>query len=271
MIFPNGGSPIFDFGVGSLIFFGAFGFGLIIGSFLNVCIYRLPGKGSLAWPSSHCPQCGHRILFRDNIPIVSYFLLKGHCRFCRVSISSRYPLVEFLTGLLFALVVSRYDLTPYTIFSFGFTAILIVATFIDLEHRIIPNGLNYFGMVLAGMGLIFSFMPISPVTGLIGFFLGGGIFFLVALASPILFKKEGMGGGDIKFIAFIGLFLGWQKVLVTIFLGSLFGAVLGVIMIAVGASKRGELIPFGPYLACAAFIVFLWGSEMIGWYLGMFL
>jgi leader peptidase (prepilin peptidase)/N-methyltransferase len=156
--------------------------------------------------------------------------------------------------MLFALVALRYNLTPYTFFSLCFTAILIVIAFIDLEHRIIPNVLNYLGIILAAIGLFFSFLPITPLAASIGFLLGGGIFYLAALVSPILFKKEGMGGGDIKLIAFIGLFLGWQKVFITIFLGSLIGAILGFGLIAAGVRKKKDLIPFGPYLSLAGFI-----------------
>jgi leader peptidase (prepilin peptidase)/N-methyltransferase len=243
-------------------------FGMVLGSFLNVCIVRLPAKESIVRPASHCPKCGGKIPVWDNIPVLSYIMLKGRCRFCKAPISPQYPLVEILTALLFALVFSRYGMSVYTLFAFAFTAILIVVTFIDLKHKIIPNILNYLGIILAGIGLVFSFLPISPVTGAIGFLLGGGFFYLAAVISPLLFKKEGMGGGDIKLIAFIGLFLGWRKVLLTIFLGSFIGAVLGIGMIAAGIREKKDLIPFGPYLSLAAFIALVQGDAIINWYLG---
>jgi leader peptidase (prepilin peptidase)/N-methyltransferase len=267
MINQEVAQEIFNLGGGTIVIVLSFFFGLILGSFLNVCIYRLPRKESLVWPSSHCPQCGFQIPAFDNIPIISYILLKGRCRSCQAPIPFRYPLIELLTGILFALVALRYHLTSYTFFSLCFTAILIVIAFIDLEHRIIPNILNYLGIILAAIGLLFSFLPTTPLEGSIGFLLGGGIFYLAAIVSPILFKKEGMGGGDIKLIAFIGLFLGWQKVLLTIFLGSLIGAILGLGLIATGVNKKKELIPFGPYLSLAGFIALMWGEGLIDWYL----
>ena len=267
MIDQNVAPTIFDFGVVTAVVGSVFIFGLIIGSFLNVCIYRLPRKESVAWPSSHCPLCGSAISALYNIPILSYILLKGRCRSCKSPISIRYPLVELLTGALFSLVVSRYHLSPYALISLAFTAILIVGSIIDIEHRIIPNILNYLGTILAGVGLIFSYLPITPVEGAVGFLAGGGFFYLAAVASPYLFKKEGMGGGDIKLIAFLGLYLGWKKVFLTIFLGSLIGAVTGIGLIALKVTEKKDLIPFGPYLSVAGFISLMWGNEIIDWYL----
>lgn len=267
MIDQNVAPAILDFGVVAAVIGCVFIFGLIIGSFLNVCIYRLPRKESIAWPSSHCPECGSSIPALYNVPILSYILLKGRCRSCEKPISIRYPLVELLSGALFSLVVYRYHLSPYALLSCVFTAILIVGSFIDIEHRIIPNILNYLGTILAGVGLVFSYLPITPVAGVIGFLAGGGFFYLAAIASPILFKKEGMGGGDIKLIAFLGLYLGWKKVFLTIFLGSFIGAVAGIGLIALKITEKKDLIPFGPYLSVAGFISLMWGTQIIDWYL----
>ena len=257
----------------------SFIFGSIVGSFLNVCIYRLPRGESIISPSSHCPSCQKALLWRDNIPFLSYILLKGRCRYCHQVISFRYFVVEFLTAILFLSLFLKFGLSWDMLIYLAFISSLIVATFTDFDHRIIPDVVTYPALVL---GLILSIVYpsmqrtihqwsnicASPGEGflasLIGALSGGLFLYATGVLGGKVFKKEAMGGGDVKLLAMIGAFLGWQLVALTIFLSALSGSLVGLVI----KLKKGEsYIPYGPYLALGAVISLLWGEGLINWYL----
>lgn len=244
--------------------------GSVIGSFLNVCIYRIPEGFSVATPASHCPQCQTAIRWYQNIPILSYLYLRGRCASCGVGISLRYPLVEGLTGALFVLVGVRlagsYAIPVYWLF----VAALVVITFIDFDHQIIPDVISLPGVVV-GFLLSFCVPWLSWQESLFGILLGGGSLYLVAKIYYLLTKVEGMGGGDVKLLAMIGAFLGWKAVLPVIFLGSLSGAMVGVPLMLIKRAGGKLAIPFGPFLALGAVIYLLFGQSLIGWYLSLVL
>lgn len=248
------------------IYIFSFLLGLTIGSFLNVCIYRIPEGKSILWPGSHCPNCRNKLRWYHNIPVLSYVLLKGRCSFCGTGISLRYPAVEVLTGTLFALVVSRFGLNPSALVYSFFVALLIVITFIDLDFQIIPDVLSLPGIVV---GFLCSFLiPWLPWSAsLLGIALGGGSLFLVAFTYKLLTKVDGMGGGDIKLLAMIGAFLGWKAILPVIFLSSAIGCLVGIPLMLRKGSGTKLAIPFGPFLALGAVIYLLYGGYLIQWYL----
>lgn len=241
-------------------------FGAIVGSFLNVCIFRLPNKESIIWPGSHCPHCKKPIKFYDNIPIISYLLLRGKCRQCHGSISFQYPLVEGITALSSLLLIMKFGLSLSYLIYFLFVAALIVVTVIDLYHQIIPDVISLPGI---GAGLLAS-LTVSQITftnSLLGILLGGGSLFLIATVYQWLFKREGMGGGDVKLLAMIGAFLGWKAVILTILLGSLVGSIIGIILMVSKGKDFKYAIPFGPFLSLGAVIALFYQNEIIFWYL----
>lgn len=240
-------------------------FGLIFGSFINVCIYRLPREESIVFPASHCPSCQTPIRPYENIPLLSFILLKGRCRSCRSPISWRYPLVEILHGCGFLYILARYGLSLPAIVYCLFLSSLIAVTFIDLSHRIIPDLITLPGMVL-GVITASTILPPGTIDSIVGLFLGGGLFYLVAVLSLAILKKEGMGGGDIKLIAMIGAFLGWKGMLLTIFLAACSGSVIGILLILIQGRNRAEPIPFGPFLALGAVISLFWENGLLRWY-----
>lgn len=248
-----------------------FTFAASIGSFLNVCIYRLPEGLSIVSPPSSCPSCETRIRGYDNIPILSYLILGGKCRGCGERISVKYPAVELLTALLGMALYARFGLTAdFFVYSL-FTSSLVVITFIDLKHQIIPDKISLPGIII---GFAASFiLATGPgwLNSLIGIGVGGGSLLAVALGYSWLTGKEGMGGGDIKLLAMMGAFLGWQAVIFIIMAASLSGSVIGVI--AVSLSGRGggakAKIPFGPFLALGALLYLFAGEILIGLYLSM--
>ena len=227
----------------------AFLFGSIIGSFLNVVILRLPDPAaSIAFPPSHCPKCNHSLSWYENIPILSYLFLRGRCGHCRTHISLQYPVVEFLTGLLAAAVVATFGFSVTTLGYFIFCAALVTIIWIDLHHQIIPDVISLPGIVL---GFFFSFVStfLSWQDSLIGLLAGGGIFYAVSYSYYLLRKQEGLGGGDIKLLAMLGAFLGWQSLIFIIFASSVTGTIVG--LFAMRSQKKGGAtrIPFGPFLA----------------------
>jgi leader peptidase (prepilin peptidase)/N-methyltransferase len=241
-------------------------FGLVIGSFLNVCIHRLPSSESIVHPRSRCPQCGHPIRIYDNVPVLSYLLLRGRCRDCGARISRRYPVVELLSGAFGAMAVARFGLGWQALLIYALIAAFLVVTFIDLDHRIIPDVITLPGIPI---GLAASFGPglISPLEALIGMLAGGGSLFLVAWGYQLITKREGMGGGDIKLLAMIGAFIGWKGVLFTMFTASLTGTLAGMALIF---RRRGDMklaVPFGPFLAVGAIAYLFLGPELISWYI----
>jgi len=248
--------------------FLAFVFGTIVGSFLNVCICRMPKDESIVSPPSHCPSCNYRIRWYDNIPIASYLLLRGKCRGCGAGISLQYPLVELLNGILTLLLFLRFGPTLSFVALFLFSSGLVVITFIDIEHQIIPDEISLPGIVL---GFIFSFfLPWQNwVNSLAGILLGGGSLLLVAYTYHCLTGKEGMGGGDIKLLAMMGAFLGWKAIPFIIFASSLVGSVVGVSMMLIQKKDSKLAIPFGPYLAFGALLYVFYGRQLIHWYLSL--
>ncbi len=234
----------------SLFLLGAaFLFGTIIGSFLNVVILRLPDPGtSIVFPSSHCPKCKNTLSWYENIPILSYLVLGGKCRHCKVSISPQYPIVELLTGLLAVAVIANFGLSLTALGFFLFCAALVTIIWIDLHHQIIPDVISLPGIIF---GFAFSFVSffVTWQESLIGLLAGGGIFYAVSYSYYLLRRQEGLGGGDIKLLAMLGAFLGWQSLLFIIFTSSVTGTVAG--LFAMRSQKKGGAtrIPFGPFLA----------------------
>lgn len=241
-------------------------FGAIVGSFLNVCIFRLPKEESIVWPGSHCPHCNNPIKFYDNIPLVSYILLKGKCRHCHSPISFQYPLIEAITAFTSLILFMKFGPSLSYLFYFLFVAALIVITVIDLYHQIIPDVISLPGI---GVGLLASLMvpQITFFNSLLGILLGGGSLFLVATLYQWLFKREGMGGGDVKLLAMIGAFMGWKAVILTIFLSSLIGSITGIIIMLMKGKDFKYAIPFGPFLSLGAVIALFYGSSLMDWYL----
>jgi len=240
--------------------------GTAIGSFLNVCIRRIPAGESVVSPPSHCPQCGVRIRGRDNVPVVSYLVLRGRCRSCAAPIPGRYPLVELLTGILFTLLLYRFGLTARFAVAAGLTAALIVVSFVDLDEQIIPDVISLPGIAV---GVLLSVVGHGPplLDSAIGALLGGGLLYAVAAAYHALTGREGMGGGDIKLLAMIGAFLGWRGVLLTVFLGSFTGAVVGLLLMRARGADARLPIPFGPFLALGAVCALVFGDQLVAWYL----
>jgi leader peptidase (prepilin peptidase)/N-methyltransferase len=245
-----------------------FFFGACIGSFLNVCIYRIPAGLSIVHPPSRCPQCETQIRWWQNIPMASWLFLRGKCSVCKAKISVRYLLVEILTGLLFLRIFTLFSLHPATLVFWIFAAALVTLTFIDLDHQIIPDVISLPGILLGFASV--SLTPLSWSNSLFGILLGGGSLWLIAIIYELLTKNEGMGGGDIKLLAMIGAFLGWKAILPVIFISSCIGTLVGVpLMLRQGGS--GKLaIPFGPFLSAAALIWLFWGGQLLRWYLGLF-
>ncbi len=254
--------------------------GAIIGSFLNVCIYRMPYGKSVVWPGSHCPLCEKRIPWYDNIPFIGYLLLKGKCRFCKKVISPVYLLVELITALMFTAFLSYYGLT-YNFFVFvTFTCLLIISTFVDIKHRIIPDEVSLGGIVLGfilnsirGVHLqpfSINFRPM--ISSALGIVIGGAIIYLTGILFDLVYFKllkrppiqgetESMGGGDVKLLAMIGAFVGWPAAVLTFFIAPFFGAIIGIANLII---KKDHTIPYGPFLALAALITLFWGDRIIG-------
>lgn len=240
--------------------------GLIVGSFLNVCIWRIPRGESIVLPASHCPKCAMPLKYYDNIPVLSYLLLRCRCRGCGQRISWQYPLVEALTALLFLAMGWRFGPTWQLIPYLAFTGALIVISVIDIQHLIIPDIISLPGIALGFLISLFPFMRTRPLDSLIGILACGGCFFLIAVASKWIWKREGLGGGDIKLIAMIAAFIGWQGGVVTIFWASLMGSLWGGFLILLKKKGRKDVIPFGPFLCLGGMISLLFGPEMIWWY-----
>jgi leader peptidase (prepilin peptidase)/N-methyltransferase len=255
--------------------------GAVVGSFLNVCVHRLPRGESLVRPGSHCPKCGRHIRWYDNIPMLSYILLKRRCRYCGAAISRRYFIVELISSLLFLALYMHFGLSINLLIYLMFASFLIIMSFIDFEYKIIPDVLDCPGIVL-GLALSILHPAIhmrpqpwdrlftSPVIAsmadsLSGIILGGGILIAIAIMGRAIFKKEAMGFGDVKLLAMIGAFLGWQMVLLTIFISALIGSIVGIIL---KLKTSGSYIPYGPYLALGAIIAIFEGEKIILWYIG---
>jgi leader peptidase (prepilin peptidase)/N-methyltransferase len=270
----------------TLIVVFVFLFGLIIGSFLNVCIVRIPSGKSIVMPASACPKCGEAIRPYDNIPLISYLALGGKCRGCKTKISPMYPLVELLTGLLFVACYLAFGLTVETLKWAAFSAILVVLVFTDLRERILPDLVNFtgFGLGLAlsfftrptdGTSLwianrIFEYPPPAPVLSfsdaILGAALGSGLLWLVSEAYFRLRGREGMGLGDVKMMLMAGAFLGAKKTVLTILAGSILGSVLGIALILAMRKDTDYELPFGTFLGAGALLVVFFGTPVVNWY-----
>lgn len=240
--------------------------GSCVGSFLNVCIYRLPRNLSIVSPRSFCPHCQVPIRSYDNIPLLSYLLLRGKCRHCGANFSWRYLLVEALTGGVALALFLKFTLS-LTFFSlFIFSAAMIVITFIDLDHRIIPDLISLPGIAI---GFVMALLGpgVTVKESLIGILAGGGSLYAVAFVYEAVTKREGMGGGDVKLLAMIGAWLGWKAILFTLFFASLSGTLIGGGMMLIQKQGRHYAIPFGPFLAFSALAYVFFGPELIHWYL----
>ncbi|MCU0652274.1 MAG: prepilin peptidase [Candidatus Omnitrophica bacterium] len=254
-------------------------FGSLVGSFLNVCIHRMPLEESIVRPRSHCPKCKKTIFWYDNIPFLSYILLKGKCRYCKEKISPRYFLVELITALIFLLFYLRFGLNFNFFFYIVFACGLIVATFVDIPHRIIPDEISVGGMFV---GIILSAvkgLELQPLAwswkplfnSVAGALVGGGVIYLTGYLFDLVYFKllkkpaiqgetESMGGGDVKLMAMIGAFLGWQRALLTFFIAPFFGIVIGLYNLV---TKKEHLIPYGPFLSLAALVALFWADKII--------
>jgi len=241
----------------------SFVLGAVVGSFLNVIIHRLPEEKSIVFPASHCPKCQHAIRFYDNIPLISYLFLKGRCRDCGGSISGRYPLVEGLTAILSLLIYWKFGPSLQYLCVFLFTCSLVVITFIDLDHQIIPDVISLPGIPVFFLAAIFV-MNLRFLDAFLGFLIGGGVLYSVAFVYELITKREGMGGGDIKLLAMIGAFLGWQSLLFVLLISSFAGAAVGsVIMITRGRDMK-YAVPFGPFLSLGAIAYLFFGGYLSG-------
>lgn len=270
--------------------FAAF-FGACVGSFLNVCVYRIPRDLSVVVPRSYCTSCDKTIPWYLNIPVLSYFMLRGRCRFCGAGFSSRYALIELLTAMFFVLgflafppiganpplamqaLPSLRSVPVYWLFVSG----LILGTFVDFEHYILPDSVTIGGMVA---GLILS--PLIPElhgmasaaggfkSALLGMAVGFGLLQAVAIIGRLAFRKEAMGFGDVKLMGAMGAFLGWRAVLFILIAGSLFGSLVGITLIACGKRNLGGRLPFGPYLALGGVTWLFWGARLMDAYLSLF-
>lgn len=240
----------------------AFIFGAVVGSFLNVCIFRLPVHESIIKPLSRCPHCHHPIRFFDNMPLISFIILKGKCRDCGAKISWRYPLVELITAVLSLLLFLQFGLTLRFLIFFVFTSVLIVIAFIDLDHRIIPDILTLPGIPIFFLLAVFI-VKVPWLEALIGLAVGGGILFAIAFGYELISKREGMGGGDIKLLAMIGGFLGWKSLLFVLLVSSFFGALVGITAMIIKKQDMKYAVPFGPFLSAAAVAYFFWGDVFI--------
>lgn len=243
--------------------------GAVIGSFLNVVIWRLPRGESLVHPGSRCPSCRKPVKPWDNIPVLSWLLLRGKCRSCGTRIPARYPVVEALTAALFALAGSTVSAPVALAVALAFVAAMVAVTFIDLDHRIIPDAITLPGMV-AGLLLAFTGAGLNPRDALLGLVLGGGGLFAVAAGYRAATGREGLGGGDIKLLGMVGAFLGPGGAFLTIFLGSVTGTLFAcAYMLRTGAGRTAEL-PFGTFLAPAAVFAMLYGARLMASYWGLF-
>lgn len=245
-------------------------FGMCIGSFLNVCIYRLPSSKSIINPSrSVCPHCNAAIQFYDNIPVFSFLWLKGRCRHCHAPISFRYPIVELMTGIVATNVFFMFGLTLEGLVYFIFISSLLVITFIDIDHKIIPDVITLPG-IPAGLAASLFLSTITFKAAILGVLIGGGSLLLVAWTYHLITRKEGMGGGDIKLLGMIGAFIGWKGVIFTIFTASVAGTFVGMIFMLLKGKNLKFAIPFGPFLSIGAISFIFFGDKVMFWYFNSF-
>ncbi len=243
--------------------------GAVVGSFLNVCASRLPKGKSLWMPGSACPACQSPIRWHDNIPVLSFVLLRGHCRDCKVRIAWRYPAVELATALLFALAYVQIGWRWELALALVFLSALTVITVIDLEHQLIPDRITLPAIAVGFAGSV-AVGKNSWLEYALGVLLGGGIFFVIIELSRIVLGVPGMGGGDMKLGAMIGAFVGWKLLLPGLFLAVFFGGVVAVALLAAGRKGRKDPLPFGPFLALGGAVSLFWGEGIVQWYVKAF-
>ena len=248
--------------MGVFLFIFLISVGAAVGSFLNVLIFRIPEGQSIVLPSSHCPKCGHAVRVYDNIPIISYLILRGKCRDCHEKISMQYPIVEAITALMSLLLFLKFGLSLKFLSSFIFACALIVITFIDLRHQIIPDVISLPGIPVFFF-LAVIFMNLTVWESLLGILIGGGCLFAIAFLYEIITKREGMGGGDIKLLAMLGAFLGWKSLFFVLFASSLLGAVVGVSAMIMKGQDMKYAVPFGPFLSIAAIAYLFVGADVM--------
>ena len=245
-------------------------YGLIIGSFLNVCIYRIPRNESIAWPGSHCPTCSHNLKWYDNIPLVSYIVLKGKCRYCKTNISAQYPLVESLNAVMYIIMYMKFGFKLDFIFYSLISSVLVSVIFIDLKEMIIPDSLVLCILVLSIIYKIINHFlyGISPeiINSILGLLLAGGLFLAIVILS-----RGGMGGGDVTLIGALGFVLGVKYIVLNIFLSFVLGAIISIVLLAAKIKTRKDPIPFGPFIVLGFFITVLWGQDIINWYFSLLL
>lgn len=250
-------------------------FGACVGSFLNVCIYRLPLGRSVVAPRSHCPRCHKPLHWYDNIPLLSYVILQGECRHCKSRISPRYVIVELLTMVLSVGTYYHFQsIAEYLIYFCFLVAPLVVVTFIDLEHRLIPDIISIPGIVAGAMARL-AFMKEGTFTPvlidiILGILVGGGFLCIVGLGYEWLKKQEGLGGGDVKLACMLGAFFGWKAIIFILLLSSMLGSIVGLFLIFVLKKGLKYAMPFGPFIVAAAYIYLFWGEKILNWYLGLF-
>lgn len=241
--------------------------GSAVGSFLNVVIYRLPRRESIIFPPSHCPSCGHRLLSKDLIPILSYVLLRGKCRYCGTKISPRYILVELISGLYFALVFYFFGFSFFTFKSLIFFSLLLPVFFIDLEHMIIPDIISIPGIFI---GLILSLFNGNLKQSIFGSVFYGGVLLFIYVSALLILKEEGMGQGDIKLGFMIGSFLGFKLSILSLFLSYFIGGLFSIALMGIKRKDLKTAIPFGPFLIFSAFISMFWGEMILNFYFSFF-
>lgn len=243
--------------------------GLMFGSFSNVCVHRIPHGMSVISPGSHCPQCGHAIAWYDNIPLVSWLLLKGRCRHCLAPISARYPALEFLMGLSWGALAWHYGVSPLLLHALVLVSLLWILTLIDLETGLLPDMLTLPGIAV-GLGFAYWLGGMQFFTSAaIGAAAGYGLFWGIARLFLLFTGREGMGYGDFKLLAMLGAFMGWQALPFIIFSSSVAGAVIGTVFILTSGKQMRAEIPFGPYLALAGAIWLIWGNDILNWYVAL--
>ncbi|MCT4621529.1 MAG: prepilin peptidase [Marinisporobacter sp.] len=237
--------------------------GLFIGSFLNVCIYRIPKGKSIAYPPSHCPKCGENLRPWDLIPILSFISTKGKCRYCEEAISLQYPIIELFNGLIYLLLYLKYGLTIVFVKYAILASLLLIISIIDYKIQIIPDGCNLFGLIGSGIFVVLSGFDYSSwIDAGLGLFVGGGIFLFIAIAT-----NGAMGGGDIKLMGVLGFAFGWKYILLISLLSFIIGSIISIFLLLFKLKHRKDPIAFGPFISIAAFMTMLYGNEMIHWYI----